>query len=44
LVRGREGRPQALALLGSFLVALALSWALIYRFHDALLLGHLRDF
>ncbi|CAA9570243.1 MAG: hypothetical protein AVDCRST_MAG18-1898 [uncultured Thermomicrobiales bacterium] len=44
LVRGREGGPQALALLGSFLVALALSWALYYRFHDALLLGHLRDF
>ena len=41
---GREGRQQALGLAGSFVVALILSWAIYYHFHNALLLGHLRDF
>ncbi len=41
---GREGRQQAVGLAGSLIVALLLSWALYYHFHNALLLGHLRDF
>ncbi|HEY8596812.1 MAG TPA: hypothetical protein VIL85_00200 [Thermomicrobiales bacterium] len=44
LFRGREGRQQALALAGNFVVALLLSWAIYYRFHNTLLIGHLRDF
>lgn len=41
---GAPGRRQALALLGCFLVALLVSWAIYYRFFGDLLLGHLRDF
>ena len=44
LFRGREARPQALALAVSLVAALLLAWALYYRFHNALLLGHLGDF
>ncbi len=44
LFLGHAARIQALALAVSFVVALALSWALYYRFHSALLLGHLGDF
>lgn len=39
-----DGRRQALALALCGAVALALAWALYYRFHGALLLGYLRDF
>ncbi len=44
LTRGREARTQALALAGSVVVALALSWAVYYRFHSELLLGHVGAF
>ncbi len=36
-------RRAGLLVLASFLVALALSWAIYYHFHNTLLLGHLRD-
>jgi hypothetical protein len=35
---------QAIALLGSFVVAVFLSWALYYHFHNALLFGHISSF
>jgi hypothetical protein len=41
---GTTMHGQALALLGSFVVALFLAWAIYYHFHDDLLLGHVRAF
>ena len=41
---GATARRQGLALLACFGVALLITWALYYRFHTALLLGHARDF
>ena len=41
---GTTMHGQALALLGSFVAAVVLSWALYYHFHDALLFGHVGSF
>ena len=38
------GRRQALALTLCFVAAVAITWALYYRFHSTLLLGHVQDF
>jgi hypothetical protein len=39
-----DGRRQALALAACFVAAAIIAWALYYRFHTDLLLGHARDF
>jgi uncharacterized membrane protein YqjE len=39
-----DGRRQALALAACFAAAVVVAWALYYRFHADLLLGHARDF
>lgn len=41
---GTTMHGQALALLGSFAVALVLSWAIYYHFHNDLLFGHVSSF
>ena len=43
-LRGADGRRQGLALVACFGVALVLVWALYYRYHTTLLLGHASDF
>lgn len=39
-----DGRRQSLALAACFAAAIAITWALYYRHHTDLILGHARDF
>ena len=41
---GTTMHGQAVALLGSFVVAVFLSWAIYYHFHNKLIFGHLSSF